>query len=291
MRSFLAVLVEGSLSGAARVLGQTQPTIGRHVAELEAALGGVALFVRSPRGLLPTETAEELRPHAEAMAASALALVRAASGGRDEARGVVRLTASDMVGAHVLPPILTDFNRRHPEVSIELVMSNRTEDLLRRAADIAVRMVQPAQSALVARYLGDVSLGLHAHPDYLARRGVPDSIEALRGHTTIGYDRETPAIRAVLDMGVPLSRDLFSYRTDSDIGQYAAIRAGFGIGVCQYGLARRDGLVPVMPGAVEFDLPIWLVLHEDLKGQRRMRLMFDHLAEGLAGYVATSRRG
>lgn len=289
MRSFLAVLTEGSLSGAARTLGQTQPTIGRHIAELEAGLGGVGLFVRSPRGLIPTEAGLELRPHAEAMAAAARALVRAASGGRDQVRGAVRITASEMVGAHVLPPILTAFREAHPEVAVEVILSNRAEDLLRREADIAVRMVRPTQGALVARALGGITLGLHAHRDYLDRHGMPESLEALSDHAVIGYDQETPAIRAMIAAGLPLNREMFAWRTDSDIGQYAAISAGYGIGLCQIGLARRDGLVPVLPQALSFDLPTWLVMHEDLKGARRMRLMFDHLAEGLAAYVATSR--
>jgi DNA-binding transcriptional LysR family regulator len=205
-------------------------------------------------------------------------------------RGAVRITASEMIGAHVLPPILTAFRREHPEVVIELVLSNRTEDLLRREADIAIRMVRPAQGALVARGLGDIALGLHARADYLAAHPAPKSLADLKDHTLIGYDQETPAIRALLRGGLPLTRDMFALRTDSDLGQYAAISAGFGLGACQYGLARRDGLIPVLSDAFGFDLPIWVVMHEDLKGVRRMRLLFDALAEGLAAYVKTSQR-
>lgn len=290
LRSFRAVLTEGSLSGAARALGQTQPTIGRHIAELEAALGGVALFVRSPRGLVPTEAGEELRPYADAMAAAAEALARTASGAREAARGVVRITASEMIGQHVLPAILARFRRAHPEVIVELALSNRTEDLLQRQADIAIRMVRPTQGALLARHIGDVALGLHAHPDYLAEAGTPTTLDVPSGHAIIGYDQETPAIRALLATGLPIYRDQFALRTDSDPAQYAAIQAGVGIGLCQFGIARRDGLVPVLSGAVGFDLPIWIVMHEDLKRVRRMRLMFDALAEGMAAYVSTSGR-
>lgn len=290
LRSFRAVLAEGSLSGAARRLGQTQPTIGRHIAELEQALGGVALFVRSPRGLVPTEAGEDLRPYADAMAAAAEALARTASGAREAARGVVRITASEMIGLHVLPAILTRFRREHPEVVVELVLSNRTEDLLQRQADIAIRMVRPTQGALLARYVGEAALGLHATADYLAGSGTPEALDDLNGHAVIGYDQETPAIRAMIAGGLPLRRDRFAVRTDNDPAQYAMIRAGFGVGLCQYGLARRDGLVPLMTGAIGFDLPIWIVMHEDLKGVRRMRLLFDALVEGLTAYVATSAR-
>src|SRR5690348_9795282 len=141
-RSFLATVRERSLSGAARALGLTQPTLGRHIDELEQALGGIALFTRSQLGLVPTDAALALVPHAEAMAASAAALVRAASGAAGAASGSIRLTASEIVGGEVLPPILADFREGNPGIAVELVLSNATEDLLRREADIAVRMVR-----------------------------------------------------------------------------------------------------------------------------------------------------
>ncbi len=288
-RSFLAVAREGSLSAAARALGQTQPTIGRHVAELEAQLGGLVLFTRSPRGLRPTEAALELLPHAEAMAAAAAALVRAASGEREAERGTVRITASEMIGGEVLPPILADFRERHPRIAVELVLSNRTEDLLRREADIAVRMVRPTQGALLAQSLGDITLGLHAHPRYLAAHGAPEDLAALERCSLVGFDAETPIVRSIGQaVGASLNREMFAFRADSDLAQYAALRAGFGVGICQNGLGRRDGLVAVLPEALSFDLPMWLVMHEDLRGSRRMRLMFDHLARALAVYIRTS---
>jgi DNA-binding transcriptional LysR family regulator len=158
-RSFLAVVREGSLSGAARRLAMTQPTLGRHVAQLEAALG-IALFTRSPGGLAPTDAALALLPHAEAMEASAAAVVRAVSGAAGDQGGTVRITASEIVGAEVLPPILAAFREHHPGIALELALTNRTEDLLRRDADLAVRMAQPKQDALLARRIGRVPLGL-----------------------------------------------------------------------------------------------------------------------------------
>ena len=169
-RAFLAVLNEGSLSGAARVLGLAQPTLGRQIAELERALGA-ALFIRSPRGLVPTDAARDIAPHAQAMAAAAGAMKRAASGGASEEAGVIRITASDMIGAEVLPSLLASFHRAHRGVTIELVLSNRVEDLLQGEADIAVRMVRPSQQALIARHIGTVGLGLYAHKLYLEAFG------------------------------------------------------------------------------------------------------------------------
>ncbi len=284
-RSFLAVLGEGSLSAAARRLQLTQPTLGRHVAELEQTLG-VVLFTRSQAGLDPTEAALELKPHAEAMAAAAEALVRAASGEAAEERGTVRITASEIIGTEVLPPILAPFTARHPQIAIELVVSNRNDNLLRRESDIAVRMATPAQEALLQRRIGSVMLGLHARRDYLAANPAPRSLADLAAHTLIGFDTETTAVQAVQRLGLVPERAAFRLRTDSDVAQLQMIRAGIGIGVCQVGIARRDpALERVLPAQFDIPLDCWLAMHEDLKTVRRMRLVFDHLAEGLGAYV------
>jgi DNA-binding transcriptional LysR family regulator len=286
-RSFLGVMTHGSLSAAARALGLTQPTIGRHVEALEDALGG-PLFTRSPGGLKPTDMALALRPHAESMASAAEALIRTASGDADRVAGVIRLTASEIMGAEVLPPILTDFHELYPEVVIEMVLSNRQEDLLRRDSDIAVRMVRPTQDALLARRIGAVDLGLFAHRRYVERHGVPDMLTD-PDHFAVGFDRDASVARAVA-LNLPLDRDFFAYRSDSDLAQLAALRAGFGIGGCMFGIARRDpNLVQVLPG-LGFALEMWVVMHEDLKASRRMKLMFDHLVVALTAYAATSRK-
>lgn len=285
-RSFLGVIREHSLSGAARTLALTQPTIGRHIDALEAALG-VALFTRSRAGLLPTSAALGLVPYAEAMASAASALERAASGEAAEERGAVRVTASEMVGAEVLPPILSAFREAHPRIALELVLSNRSQDLLRRDADIAVRMVKPTQGALSARKLGVVPIALHAHPHYLKKHGTPKTLEELREHPLIGFDKN-PSLRRLPKLAIPIERELFSFRCDSDLGQYAALRAGFGIGFCQVPLGRRDGLVPLLPRALRIELGMWLVMHKDLRSTRRVRLLFDHLAHHLAAYAASA---
>src|SRR5271168_4424416 len=173
-RTLLAVLDQGSLSGAARTLGLTQPTVGRHVEALESELG-TPLFTRSVGGLAPMEVALSLRPHAEAMAAAAEALARTASGEADAVRGVVRVTASDIVGVEVLPSMLTGFHEAYQEVTVELNLSNRQEDLLRREADIAVRMARPTQGALLAKRIGFVPLRLYAHRRWLERHDLPVS--------------------------------------------------------------------------------------------------------------------
>jgi DNA-binding transcriptional LysR family regulator len=270
------------------MLATTQPTMGRQVAALEASLG-VKLFTRSLDGLSPTEAGLRLIPSAEAMAAAVEAAKRSASGEVDEERGTVRITASEVVGSEVLPSILVDFHVSNPRISVELALSNRNEDLLRGDADIAVRMVRPTQGALVARRIGRIDIGLYGHRRYLKRHAMPRRLEDLRRHALIGFDRDQAYARLLGRTGVPVTRDMFALRSDSDIAQLAALRAGFGIGVCQLGIARRDkNLVPVLHSELVFPMEAWLVMHRDLRSSRRIRLLFDHLATRLAAYAQSS---
>ena len=284
-RTFEAVLREGSLSGAARALELTQPSVARHIDALEKAIG-VALFVRTPRGLSPTDAALDLKPFAELLASTSAALLRTAEGRLGEVRGTVRISASEVVGIQHLPAILTRLRQRHPALTIELSLSNALDDLLQRKADIAIRMVRPEQKALVAKRIGFIQVGLHAHRDYLARRGVPASLDDLRDHDLIGYDSETPAIRAIAQHYPALDRGAFALRVDSDVAQLSAIRAGFGIGICQVPIAASESdLVRVLPRAFTVNLETWIAMHEDLRSSARCRAVFDALVEGLMPLV------
>lgn len=287
-RSYISVLQEGSLSGAARVLGLAQPTVGRHIEALENALG-LTLFTRSQQGLLPTSAALELKPYAQAMASSAAALIRAAHS-QGGVKGTVRISASDVVGAEVLPSIVAQLQATHRELKIELVLSNRVQDLLLREADIAIRMTRPRQDALLARRIGIVEVGLHAHRRYLLERGTPEKLADLANHVLIGFDQETPFLRAASKRLPGWQRNGFSVRTDSDLAQLALIRAGAGIGMCQVALARRDpDLVRVLSGDAALALDTWVTMHEDLRHSARCKVTFDALALGLQRYVSSGR--
>lgn len=284
-RAFLAVMDTGSLSAAARQLGAAQPTVRRRIEDLEAQLG-VALFTRSPSGLSPTALGKDLAQHARAMALAAASLARAASAEAGAASGVVRITASEVVGLEVLPTILADLRETHPGLVFELALTNRSEDLLRREADIAVRMVRPTQEALVAKRVGNISLGMFAHKRVLDAWGRPTTLDEARRMPLIGYESETISVRAVKAMGLDLRVEDFAFRTDSDVAQLAAIRAGLGLGICQLGLAARDPMLErVMAETFAFDLETFVVTHEDLKDVRRVRLAFDALVEGLTRYA------
>jgi DNA-binding transcriptional LysR family regulator len=284
-RTFLAVLTEGSLSGAARALGITQPTAGRHVAALEAAFGQ-PLFTRSQTGLLPTEAAAALRGFAETMRSTAAALERAAASRGADLAGVVRISASEVVAVEVLPPILADLRRSAPGLVIELVATNRVQDLLQREVDIAVRMTEPQQEMLIARRVGTIEAGLHARDDYLQAHGMPKTIDDLAQHALIGFDRITPFVRGAARRWPMWRRETFALRADSDLAQLAMIRAGYGIGGCQVGIARRDArLVRVLPELRVIELHTWVTMHEDLRSNPRCKAVFDALVRGLSAYV------
>jgi len=284
-RSFLSVLDEGSLSGAARALDLTQPTVGRHVTALERLLG-LALFTRSQTGLIPTDAALALRADAEAMSTTAASLERAARGLGAGVRGAVRISASEIVGVEVLPPILADLREAHPQLEIELVLSNKVQDLVRREVDIAVRMTSPKQDVLLATRVGDVPVGLFAHKTYVERHGRPKSVADLAQHALIGFDQETPFQRSARATLSAWARENFALRCDSDLGQLALLRAGAGIGGCQLGIAKRDpNLVRVLPDDGSFKLTTWVAMHEGLRNHPRCRATFDALVKGLRRYT------
>ncbi len=284
-RSFLAILREGSLSGAARTLDVAHPTVRRHLDELEARLGA-PLFVRSPSGLVATELALSLREAALAMESAAALLVRTASADAGAAAGAVRIAASEIIGVEVLPPILSALKVRHPGLSFELTLSNSIEDVLRHDADIAVRMTRPTQDSLLARKVGLIPLGLYAHQSWIARHGAPASLAELisSGHL-IGYDRDPAMIRALAADGVQVTSAAFGFRSDNDLAQLSALRAGFGVGVCQHALAARDPELRQVLAGWTHDLEIWLVTHPNPRNVCRVRATLDGLASGLAGHV------
>lgn len=276
-RVFLAVIEEGSLAGAARRLGLSHPTVRARVAALEMALG-TTLFTRSINGLRPTDHALELCAAARSMSAASNLFVRQAAAPFGEAAGIVRLSLSVFNGVEVAPPLIAALRRSHPRIRIELALSNVAADLLAGEADIAIRNTQPLQAALVARKVTPIALGLYAAKSYLLRRGRPSSLGDLTAHDLIGPDRSLRDMAVVEHLWSELDRARFVLRTDSHPAVTAAVRAGVGIGVIQVPVAERDStLERVVP---EFDVAIldtWIVTHEDLRTQPRVRVVFDAL--------------
>jgi DNA-binding transcriptional LysR family regulator len=279
--AFLAVLEQGSLMGAARQLGSSQPTIGRYMTELEAQLGTV-LFERTGRGLAPTAAAKRLAEAARAMETGAHALLRTVSQTRNAVSGTVRVSASQPVACALLPPVLARMRLELPDIQVELVASNAVSNLLRREADIAVRMVRSDQSSLVARRIGSVAICACAHRGYLQRRGTPRQPADLAQHDLIGNDRGDDIAKGLAAMGLTVPPGRFACRTDDLMAYWSAVRAGLGIGFVAEYLRREDPeVVPLLPSLRIPPLPVWLVVHREIRGNARIRAVYDVLVREL----------
>ena len=283
LQTFLMLAETGSLSRAAPLLASTQPTLSRQLALLEAQVGQ-SLFERSPRGLRLTAAGAAFLPAARRMREGAQDLTLALAGREQKSlAGTVRLTASEITSTYLLPAVLRDLRAAHPEIQIELVASNEVEDLRERSADIAVRMVRPAEPTLVARKLADWPLGFYAHRRYLDAYGLPTPA-TMADHHWLGYDRSDQMLRGFRAAGFAIEREFFSLRCDSQVVVWEAVRAGLGIGVGMTQLAARDAdLLQVLPDLAIPPLPVWLTAHRELRDTPRLRVVFDHLA---AAWVA-----
>jgi DNA-binding transcriptional LysR family regulator len=282
VQSFVAVAEHGSLAAGARKTGGSQPTMSRHIAALEQALS-VRLFDRTGGGLVLTQTGIALYAEARTMAEAAARLQLSAAGHGEAIAGSIRITASEAMSAWVLPEILTRLHFAEPDIAIELVASDHTDNLLQREADIAIRMFRPVQTELIARSLGHITLGMFATPGYLARAGTPQSTEDLLAHTVIGDDRTTQILDGFRAAGLTVTREFFAFRSDSRITQWQMVLAGFGIGFNQSRIGDSEPrVVRVLRDAPLPRLPIWLTTHAELRTSRRVRRVYDFLAAELA---------
>lgn len=285
-RSFAAVVANGSLSAAARELGISQPTVGRHIETLEHDLG-ISLFERTLNGLRPNSTALRLyEPVAHAQTALAQAAIMA-EGAQLDYGGTVRITASTVISDFVLPDLLLPIRALYPAIALELVPSDSAENLLLREADIAIRMFRPTQLELMTRRLGELEMVPAAHRSYLDRRGTPTSIEQLFGHDMIGLDRSDLILVHARKMGLPLRREHFILRTDNQTTIWAMMRSGLGVGFAQANLVRRTPGMLILP--IDLSIPpleVWLTTHRELLTSHRIRAIYDALAEGLVAYIS-----
>jgi DNA-binding transcriptional LysR family regulator len=281
LRSFIAVLDAGSLLSAAKKLDAQQPTLSRHISELENQLG-VALFERTGRGVTPTAAALAIADAARQMEVGANAVTHALTRRAMATQGSVRISASQVAATYLLPTIIASLQREEPGIHIELVASNQISNLLRREADIALRMVRPEQSSLIARKLGDVPICAAAHEDYLAEHGTPKTPRDLLLHKLIGYDRDETITRGFAKLGVDINRENFIVRTDDQAAYGRLVASGAGIGfVAQYNLGHWPGVKQVLPALRIPPLPCWLVVHREIRGNAIVRRVFDHLVEGV----------
>jgi DNA-binding transcriptional LysR family regulator len=284
-RSFAAVVADGSLSAAARRIGYSQPTLGRHIEALEQQLG-VTLFDRTLQGLKPTETALRLYQSVSAAEEKLAEATLIAEGTTGTLEGTVRITASTIVSHYILPALLRPLREEFPAIAIELVPSDSIENLLLRESDIAIRMVRPAQLELIAKKIGELPIVATAHQSYLGRRGTPETADDLFKHDLIGFDRSDLLITGAKALGVNMTRSDFVLRTDSQTGGWELLKAGLGVGFAQLGLVREThGMRELLPMIKPPALEVWLTTHRELFLSPRIRAIYDRLAAGLTTYI------
>lgn len=287
LQSFLAVAEQGSLSAAARQLGASQPTLGRQIKQIETQLG-VTLFHRQARGFVLTDIGAELLAPARAMRDAAMQVAMTAAGREQNIKGTVRIAASVFVAHFTLPPIIAKLRQKHPEISIDLVPNDASENLLFREADIAVRMYRPTQLDVITRHLCDLPMGMFASVEYLDRKGRPTSFnEVFEGHDLVGYDRDEQILHGMRQMGIDAKRDWFATRCDESATYWELVRQGCGIGFAQSHLGRKDpSIEQLFPDLPIPPLPIWLTAHQAMQQTPRIKLVWDMLVDEIPAFIS-----
>jgi len=282
-RAFLVTAEEGSLSAAARALGLAQPTLGRQVDALEKELG-VVLFQRVGRGLELTPSGLELLDHVRAMGDAAGRVSLAAAGQSQSINGNVCITTSDIYATVLLPPIIAKLRVQHPGITIEIVAANTASDLRRREADIAIRHFRPTEPDLIAKKVTDAEARLYATPAYLDSIGNRTTPYGLRNAEFIGIDTGGALLKGLNTLGLNLQPDNFPIASENYTAMWALVKQGLGIGVLDATIGDAEPLVQqVLPDLEPITFPIWLVAHRELNTSRRIRVVFDLLAQELAG--------
>jgi DNA-binding transcriptional LysR family regulator len=282
LRAFLETAETGSLSAAARKLGLTQPTLSRQVAAIERRMG-VTLFERVGKAMALTPTGLDLLEHARTMGAAAQALGVAASGRSQAVGGVVSVSASDAVSFYLLPALVKQLRDREPGIAVEVISSNALSDLLRREADIAIRHVKPEQPELIARLIRQTSANFYASESWVKAHGHPRRAEEVAHLPFVGGDRSGQFLGYLRQHGLQLTEANFSCYADHSVAHWALVCQGMGIGAMMDEIAlATPGMVRVLNEVPPVTFPIWLVTHRELRTARRIRVVFEALAQGLA---------
>lgn len=282
LKAFLETAETGSLSAAARKLGLTQPTLSRQVAAIEQSMG-VTLFERVGKSMALTPTGIGLLQHARAMGAAAEALKLSATGSSQAVGGVVSISATDVMAAYLLPPLIARLRKREPSIAIEIISSDARSDLLRREADIAIRHIKTEQPELITRLIRDAQANYYASEAWIEVFGHPRQAKEVANLPFVGADRSGHYLGYLQQLGLPIAEANFSCYADNSMANWSLVRNGMGIG------AMVDEIASVTPGVVRVlndeppvQFPIWLVTHRELRTSKSIRVVFEALAQGLA---------
>ena len=281
-RAFLATVEEGTFSAAARALKTTQPTIGRQISELEGTLG-VTLVERSVRGPTLTDAGRDLLDHVRAMGEAATLISMAAAGHSLEVSGEVTVTATDLLSATILPAILAPLRQDAPGIRVRIVALNDTQNLIQREADIAIRHARPDQPDLIARHVGNFRANLYAASAYLDSAGRPRVPHDVADHAFVGSPDPDRLIPALHNMGIPVRAENVAMNSENGVVVWELLKSGFGVSMLPEILCEAEpGIEKVLPSLPSLEFPVWLVTHRELQTSRRIRIVFDQLARGLA---------
>jgi DNA-binding transcriptional LysR family regulator len=270
---FLAVAGSGSVSAAARRLGQSHSTVLRRLDKLETALD-VRLFERFQTGYVLTASGEELQallaPIGEGMQD-----IERKLGGQDAAlQGTIRVTTTDTLMA-VLLPVLADFRARYPGIQLQITVNNSFLNLSKRDADVAIRPSNTPPDNLVGRKVGTLRTAPYASTAYLAQRS-PGDYDWIAPDDSLAHLRQARWLRE----HVPV--DKYAASVDSLLGMAAAVEAGLGAGMLLCLLAEaRPGLVRLADPDPALDTDVWILTHPDLRRVQRIRAFTAFVFDGL----------
>lgn len=270
LKIFLAIARAGTLGGAARLIGQTQPTMGRRLRALEHAVGH-ALFQRTSEGFLLTDEGRAVLHHAERVEEETLAFERALDGRQPELNGSLRVSSSDWFGLHMLTPVCAEFTRTHPGVTIELLTDARLFNLARREADLVFRIQPFDQPDILQRKLMHIEYGLYGAGEYGDLKATGG-----KGCPLIMLDSAFDDFPDVQWLRRTLPDAHVVFRSNSRDVQAMMCARGAGLAV----LPRPLG--DMIPGVRHIDAgvsppgrDVWFGYHRDLRGVRRLRSFLD----------------
>ncbi|MBX4997436.1 LysR family transcriptional regulator [Rhizobium lentis] len=274
IRLFLAIAREGTLGAAARKLGLTQPTMGRRLKTLEAAVGH-SLFQRTPDGFVLTDEGTVVMGHAERMEEEALALQRQLAGTENTLSGSLRISCSDWFGVHILAPILADFKRVHTNVIVEILTDSRLLNLARREADLVFRIKPFTEPEVISRKLFHIPYGL-----YVAKGSDDPSPGTGEGFSMIIMDEAFGGMPDVAWLKDRFPDAKISMRSNNRDVQARLCASGAGMAVLPRPLGdsmdflKRVGVPNPPPGR-----DTWLGYHQDLRRLPRLRALTQFVGE------------
>lgn len=292
MRLFLALVDHGTLVAAAEHLGLSQPTLGRRLTALQKRMG-TTLFTRDGRRLALTDAGHAIVENARRMQSEMLAIGRALDIQSSGLSGTVTISATEGIGTEWLAPELRDFHEHYPDIVLSLLIEARAVDLVRREADIALRMGEPTQPDLIARRLVTIGFGWYASADWARAHGPFESVDDLDGADFVGFSLEgkPPSILPITQLDLDLTAR-FTVTSNSPAAQMAAVRAGYGVGALSHRWAgMHDNLVNLLPGQNVGGTDLWIVTHEELRHSARIRAVFDYLTDRVRAVSSTFETG